>query len=54
MDGKPAQVIDKALSGHQLLNDPLLNKGTAFAAVRAKMWESAYATLRRASSPRTV
>ena len=30
MDGKPAQVIDTVLSGYQLLNDPLLNKGTAF------------------------
>jgi malate dehydrogenase (oxaloacetate-decarboxylating) len=30
MDGKPAQIIDTVLSGYQLLNDPLLNKGTAF------------------------
>jgi malate dehydrogenase (oxaloacetate-decarboxylating) len=30
MDGKPPQIIDTALSGYQLLNEPLLNKGTAF------------------------
>ena len=30
MDGKPPHIIDTRLSGYELLNDPLLNKGTAF------------------------
>ncbi len=30
MDGKRPHVIDTDLSGYELLNDPLLNKGTAF------------------------
>jgi malate dehydrogenase (oxaloacetate-decarboxylating) len=30
MGEKPSETIDTALSGYELLNDPLLNKGTAF------------------------
>ena len=30
MNGQTGQTIDTALSGYELLNDPLLNKGTAF------------------------
>ena len=30
MDVNPAQTIDTVLSGYQLLNEPMLNKGTAF------------------------
>ena len=30
MDGKPPHIIDTRLSGYELLNDPLSNKGTAF------------------------
>jgi malate dehydrogenase (oxaloacetate-decarboxylating) len=30
MTAQPARIIETALSGYELLNDPLLNKGTAF------------------------
>jgi malate dehydrogenase (oxaloacetate-decarboxylating) len=30
MSGSPPRIIETALSGYELLNDPLLNKGTAF------------------------
>jgi malate dehydrogenase (oxaloacetate-decarboxylating) len=30
MNARPPQTVDTAMSGYELLNDPLLNKGTAF------------------------
>jgi malate dehydrogenase (oxaloacetate-decarboxylating) len=30
MSGRPGRIVETALSGYELLNDPLLNKGTAF------------------------
>jgi len=35
----PARVVETALSGYELLNDPLLNKGTAFTEDECEQFE---------------
>jgi hypothetical protein len=35
----PARVVETALSGYELLNDPLLNKGTAFTEAEREEFE---------------